>query len=73
MVGNFFSQDFWYNTDDLFKAWRNFIEAADDLKASAGFRHDLVDITRQVLQVYGDMIYVKLIDVFNHGLLEDFE
>nr|CAH7743488.1 unnamed protein product [Callosobruchus chinensis] len=46
--------------------------AADDLKDSPGFLHDLVDVTRQALQVYGDIYYKKLIDAYRIKNLNKF-
>lgn len=45
-----------YNPKDLVPAWQQLILAANDLKASDGFRYDLVDITRQVLANYADTV-----------------
>jgi len=41
-----------YEPAKLVKAWSLFVEEADVLKGSDGFRYDLVDITRQVLANY---------------------
>jgi len=41
-----------YEPVQLVKAWSLFVGEADLLKASDGFRYDLVDITRQVLANY---------------------
>ncbi|CAH1960019.1 unnamed protein product [Acanthoscelides obtectus] len=54
----------WYNYTYLFDAWDLFLAAADDLKHSPGFLHDLVDVTRQVLQVYGDIYYKNLMTAY---------
>nr|CAI5849094.1 unnamed protein product [Callosobruchus analis] len=54
----------WYNYTYLFNAWDLLLEAADDLKDSPGFLHDIVDVTRQALQVYGDIYYRKLMDAY---------
>jgi alpha-N-acetylglucosaminidase len=41
-----------YEPRELAKAWTLFVQAADSLGGSDGFRYDLVDITRQVLANY---------------------
>ncbi|CAH0560993.1 unnamed protein product [Brassicogethes aeneus] len=62
----------WYKSTDLHEAWKGFIESADDFKDSQGFLHDLVDITRQSLQVYGDYYYEKLKKDFKNKDLHSF-
>ncbi|XP_050508396.1 alpha-N-acetylglucosaminidase isoform X2 [Diabrotica virgifera virgifera] len=54
----------WYNYSEVFDAWDIFVRNADDLKNSPGFLHDLVDLTRQVLQIYGDIYYPKIVTAF---------
>jgi len=41
-----------YEPKELARAWALFVQAADRLGSSDGFRYDLVDITRQVLANY---------------------
>ncbi|XP_060531766.1 alpha-N-acetylglucosaminidase [Cylas formicarius] len=62
----------WYNYSALFDAWHSFLSASDNLNHSSAYLHDLVDLTRQVLQVNGDIYYVKLIDAFQSKNFEDF-
>jgi alpha-N-acetylglucosaminidase len=45
-----------YPPGEMLPAWDLLIKAADDLKASDGFRYDLVDVTRQVLANYADSL-----------------
>ncbi|KAJ8919374.1 hypothetical protein NQ315_016467 [Exocentrus adspersus] len=63
----------WYEYSDLFDAWDLFIEAADNLGSNPAFLHDLVDITRQVLQVNGDIYYNKLITSFKTKNKDEFQ
>lgn len=63
----------WYNYSDIFDAWTYFMESADTMKNSPTFLHDLVDITRQALQVYGDINYNLLIPFFQAKDLESFK
>jgi alpha-N-acetylglucosaminidase len=48
-----------YKPMELVKAWDLFIQAADSLKGSDGFRYDLVDVTRQVLANYASPLQQK--------------
>lgn len=41
-----------YDPVELAKAWKIFVDEADVLKNSTGYRYDLVDVTRQVLANY---------------------
>lgn len=43
-----------YSPQDLLPAWDHLITASVELKASEGFRYDLVDLTRQVLANYAN-------------------
>lgn len=45
-----------YKPGDLVPAWDMMVRASDQLKASEGFRYDLVDLTRQVLANYADTL-----------------
>lgn len=54
----------WYNSADLYKAWKLFIEAAPSLMSKETFRYDLVDITRQVLQDLTTSFYHDIIGAF---------
>lgn len=48
-----------YDPKLLGNAWKLFIQSAGQLKASDGFRYDLVDITRQVLADYANKLEPK--------------
>lgn len=49
------------------------VAAADDLKESPGFLHDLVDITREVLQSNGDHYYNQMKQNLENRDLESFK
>ncbi|XP_044254830.1 alpha-N-acetylglucosaminidase isoform X2 [Tribolium madens] len=51
----------WYATNDLLEAWTSLLDASDNLGTNTGYLHDLVDVTRQVLQVYGDLYYKEMV------------
>lgn len=54
----------WYDPAELYKAWKLFIEAAPPLMSKETFRYDLVDVTRQVLQVLTSSFYQDIVDAF---------
>ncbi|CAH1105605.1 unnamed protein product [Psylliodes chrysocephalus] len=54
----------WYNYSDVFDAWDIFVQNAQELQDSPAFSHDLVDLTRQALQINGDIYYKKIIAAF---------
>ncbi|KAK7790165.1 hypothetical protein R5R35_002634 [Gryllus longicercus] len=55
---------YWYNTTELKLAWDGFVSAASELSSSPLFQHDLVDVTRQALQVLGDGLYTQIVRGF---------
>lgn len=57
----------------MVEAWKTLLKASDSLNGSAGYLHDLVDLTRQVLQNNGDIYYNKMIAAFNAGNITEFE
>lgn len=61
----------WYDPAELYKAWKLIIEAAPSLMSKETFRYDLVDVTRQVLQVLTTSFYQDIAEAFqNHKLPE---
>lgn len=44
----------------------------DDVAQAPTYLYDLVDVTRQALQVIGDRIYPELVDIFLKKELSDF-
>ncbi|XP_030625950.1 alpha-N-acetylglucosaminidase [Chanos chanos] len=56
--------DVWYNRSDLYEAWRLLFEAAPALVAMETFRYDLVDVTRQALQLLTTEFYQEIRDAF---------
>ncbi len=65
------NSDLWYDPADLYKAWRLIIEVAPSLMSKETFRYDLVDVTRQVLQVLTTSFYQDIIDAFQKQKLPE--
>ncbi|CAL9699636.1 unnamed protein product [Knipowitschia caucasica] len=61
----------WYNPSDVLEAWRLLMEAAPALMSKQTFRYDLVDVTRQVLEVITTLFYKDIVDAFNKHRLAD--
>ncbi|XP_077294468.1 N-acetyl-alpha-glucosaminidase [Arctopsyche grandis] len=57
----------WYSKNDLMQSWKLFLTDDVNLKNSEGYKHDVVDITRQVLQYQGDQMYPKIIQAFKQN------
>jgi len=53
-----------YYPGTLVNAWALFVQSADQLKNSDGFRYDLVDITRQVLADYANILQPKIMNAY---------
>ncbi|KAF2894776.1 hypothetical protein ILUMI_11396 [Ignelater luminosus] len=62
----------WYNSCDFLQAWDIFLQSAKTLRNSSAYLHDLVDITRQALQVLGDQYYNEIIKSFKDKQKENF-
>ncbi len=45
-----------YSTQELIKGWEHLLAASDELKSSDGFQYDMVDVTRQVLANYSNVL-----------------
>uniref|UniRef100_A0A1B6LQJ1 Alpha-N-acetylglucosaminidase n=1 Tax=Graphocephala atropunctata TaxID=36148 RepID=A0A1B6LQJ1_9HEMI len=57
----------WYNVSDVMVAWDQALLAVDSspsLAAVRTFRHDLVDLTRQALQLQIDFMYQQVVKAF---------
>ncbi|XP_050299995.1 alpha-N-acetylglucosaminidase isoform X1 [Anthonomus grandis grandis] len=63
----------WYKYSDFFDSWKLFLKAANNLKDSPGYLHDLVDLTRQVLQDNGDIYYNRLVTAFKDKNITEFQ
>ncbi len=53
-----------YDPKDLLPAWDLMMAAADKCKNSDGFQYDLVDITRQVMANYADLVHANLVSAY---------
>ncbi|KAF8790491.1 Alpha-N-acetylglucosaminidase like protein [Argiope bruennichi] len=64
----------WYDPKDVFIAWDLYVNASDDpiLSQSLLYKHDLVDITRQGLQLTMDIMYPKVVQSFRKRNLTAF-
>ncbi|XP_069126047.1 alpha-N-acetylglucosaminidase-like [Argopecten irradians] len=56
--------DVWYDVEELYQAWDNFVLAADQLHNSSLFMYDLVDVTRNCLQELSLTYYNSLVTAF---------
>jgi alpha-N-acetylglucosaminidase len=53
-----------YDPKDFLPAWDLMMAAVDHCKNIDGFQYDLVDITRQVLANYADLVHAKLVNAY---------
>lgn len=55
----------WYNSSDVALAWDLMLNITDNpILGNLNFKHDIVDLTRQVFQLKFDDLFEKLIDAF---------
>lgn len=50
----------WYDPQLIIEAWGIFLDARNDKANKTLYRHDVVDITRQALQLIADEIYLGI-------------
>lgn len=64
----------WYNISDIYTSWSKFLQANATIPNTHYnmYKHDLVDITRQFLQVSSDYIYINLVDSFKQKQIQRF-
>ncbi len=66
-VSTWGSSKLYYNPADLLKAWTLFIKEAENLKNSKGFQYDLMDISRQVLANYAQVLHSKIVKDYKNN------
>ncbi|XP_015185471.1 PREDICTED: alpha-N-acetylglucosaminidase [Polistes dominula] len=55
----------WYNRQNFFDTWNTFMMARFGRCNSTLYKHDVVDITRQTLQLLIDLSYLEVLDSYN--------
>ncbi|MCI4374285.1 hypothetical protein PGIGA_G00004620 [Pangasianodon gigas] len=56
--------EIWYNPRDVYEAWKLLLGAAPSLISIDTFRYDLVDVTRQAVQLLTTQFYEEIRDAF---------
>ncbi|KAH0956765.1 hypothetical protein HN011_009096 [Eciton burchellii] len=62
----------WYSREDFYSTWKVFLKARYGRGNNTLYRHDMVDITRQALQLMADDIYLNLIDSYKKNNITAF-
>nr|XP_011413972.2 alpha-N-acetylglucosaminidase isoform X1 [Crassostrea gigas] len=60
-------QDVWYNPEDLYVAWDIMTLNLDEFSNSSLFMYDIVDVTRNSLQILSIKYYTDLVYAFGRG------
>lgn len=63
--------ELWYDPALLIQAWKLMMDSAPELMSKETFRYDLVDVTRQVLEVTTTWFYQDIVDAFHTQKLAD--
>ncbi|XP_043250287.1 alpha-N-acetylglucosaminidase isoform X1 [Colletes gigas] len=63
----------WYDRASFFDAWYVFLQARHGRRNSTLYQHDVVDLTRQALQLKADDLYVHLTDAFKNTNITEFK
>lgn len=53
-------------------AWDHFMKVNNELHTNEGYLYDLVDVTRQAIQILTDVYYDDLIRAFKRKYIDDF-
>jgi len=61
----------WYDPADLFHAWKLMVEVAPSLMSKETFRYDLVDVTREAVQLLTSMFYSDIAESFHNQKLPE--
>ena len=62
----------WYEPKTVFTAWDLLLKARHSRQNSTLYNYDVVDLTRQVLQLTADIIYPRIIDAFTKDNITQF-
>ena len=65
-------QDVWFDPEDLYDAWDLLVLSSDQYKNNSLFQYDLVDVTRNSLQILSIEIYNKMIASYEINKTQDF-
>ncbi|XP_076164710.1 N-acetyl-alpha-glucosaminidase isoform X2 [Ptiloglossa arizonensis] len=63
----------WYKHNTFYDAWKVFLQAAGGRRNSTLYRHDVIDLTRQALQLRADELYTILIKSFVEKNVDTFK
>lgn len=63
-VSSWGTSKLYYNPSELLKAWTLFINESNKFKSNQGFEYDLVDLTRQVLANYAQVVHHNLVSAY---------
>ena len=72
-VSSWGTTNLYYKPVELLDAWHIFIKEADKVKPSEGFNYDLVNITRQVLANFAQLLHKKTIEAYRENNKAEFE
>ena len=62
----------WYDPKDVFDAWAAILAVSEKFGSMETYRYDLVDITRQSLQLIANSFYKDLLVAYHNGSLDSF-
>ncbi|XP_072161320.1 alpha-N-acetylglucosaminidase isoform X1 [Bemisia tabaci] len=63
----------WYDPSDVLAAWSHLISASNKLAESKNYAHDVVDITRQAMQILFEEAYARLIKSYDAKKQDQFQ
>lgn len=72
-VSTWGSSQFYYQPKELLEAWKLFILEADKMNSNKAFQFDLLDISRQVLADYAQILHGQMIQAYENHNKTEFE
>jgi len=72
-LGMQISVETWYSATEFVDAWDHFIMASDSLSTSQLYRYDLIDISRQSLQLISNLFYADLVSSYQKKAIDSFK
>jgi Alpha-N-acetylglucosaminidase (NAGLU). len=63
----------WYNTTEFAVAWDELLNASAQFENIDTYKHDVVDVTRQALQLLGANLYTTFISAYKNNNVIEFQ
>ena len=66
-VSSWGTTQLYYNPSEILEAWTLFTNEAEQFKNNDGFQYDLLELTRQVLANFGQVLYAEVLSAYKNN------